>query len=198
VPFVPIIIAVAAALIASRYYAKHTSDPTAMQMENNPQPHRGLAEGDLAPDFTLPDAHGQGENGAPVTLSQLVEKGPVLLIYYLGYNCPRCVAHLARLDDDHDAYAKLGAQVIAIGPGTLTETRDSIENYGDFAFPMLCDDKMKVAKAYNLFVETPDGNTLLHGAYIIDKNRRIRFASQTSHPYDDEENLLAILKSTQK
>jgi len=197
VPFAPIVIAIGVAVIANRYYAAHPTTQPAMQMNGDAQAHGGLDVGDLAPDFTLADAHGQGNNGSPVTLSQLVEKGPVLLVYYLGYNCPRCVAHLARLDDAHEAYNSLGTQIIAVSPSTLTETRDSIENYGDFSFPMLCDDKLKVAEAYKLLYETPNGTTLFHGTYVIDRNRRVRFAIQTSHPYDDDNNLLSIIKSTE-
>ncbi len=37
-----------------------------------------LEVGDRAPDFTLPDT-----DGNPVTLSKLLEKGPVILAFYV-------------------------------------------------------------------------------------------------------------------
>jgi len=37
-----------------------------------------LKVGDKAPDFTLPDTEGK-----PVTLSKLLEKGPVILAFYV-------------------------------------------------------------------------------------------------------------------
>lgn len=37
-----------------------------------------LKIGDKAPDFTLPDT-----DGKPVTLSKLLEKGPVILAFYV-------------------------------------------------------------------------------------------------------------------
>ncbi len=37
-----------------------------------------LKVGDKAPDFTLPDTEGH-----PVTLSKLLEKGPVILAFYV-------------------------------------------------------------------------------------------------------------------
>jgi len=190
--------AITVAVAATHYVGNHVAQHGATPNEENNSPRGTPTVGDLAPDFTLPDAHGEPPEGDPVTLSQLVEKGPVVMVYYLGYNCPRCVAHLGQLDDDHDAYTKLGAQIIAVGPGTLTELRDSIANYGDFNFPMLSDEKMKVARAYGLVKETPNSQSLSHGMYIIDKNRRIQFAVQSDHPYDDEEKLLAVLKSLQK
>lgn len=36
-----------------------------------------LEVGDMAPDFTLPDTEGR-----PVTLSKLLERGPVILAFY--------------------------------------------------------------------------------------------------------------------
>ncbi len=38
----------------------------------------GLKAGDRAPDFTLPDTEGK-----PVTLSELLERGPVILAFYV-------------------------------------------------------------------------------------------------------------------
>src|ERR1700733_15046086 len=44
-----------------------------------------LTKGGLAPDFTLPDA-----TGTPVTLSDRLRDGPVVLIFYRGGWCPYC------------------------------------------------------------------------------------------------------------
>jgi len=46
---------------------------------------KALTEGAQAPDFTLPDAFGN-----PVTLSHLLEQGPVILTFYRGEWCPYC------------------------------------------------------------------------------------------------------------
>ena len=40
---------------------------------------QALREGEQAPDFTLPDAF-----GAPVTLSRLLQRGPVILTFFRG------------------------------------------------------------------------------------------------------------------
>src|SRR5713226_8981017 len=44
-----------------------------------------LKLGETAPDFTLPDAYGN-----PVTLSALLDHGPVVLTFYRGDWCPYC------------------------------------------------------------------------------------------------------------
>ncbi len=141
-----------------------------------------------APDFTLNDSHGN-----PVTLSALTAKKPTLIIYYLGYSCPRCVHHLTELSELKPEFDKLNAQIIAISPDTVAEDKDSIATYGDFDFPLLSDPNMKVAKAYGLVY----GTTVFHGMYIVDTRGRIRFAMKSSHPYDNNDALLEVFKEIQ-
>ena len=146
-----------------------------------------LALNSLAPDLTLPDAH-----GGSITLSQITATRPVHLIFYLGYSCPRCVSHLHILADSKPDFDKTRVQILAISPDAVADTKESIDAYGDFPFPLLSDLDMKVARTYNL-VEGKD--TLYHAAIIIDTHRKIRFAVKSSHPYDDWDALLDHLKS---
>jgi peroxiredoxin len=178
-------VAFAVALGAHLYYGK-LSGPHSMSTGAGAAtaPAALVREGDLAPDFTLPDAH-----GGKVTLSQLVEKGPVLIVYFMGYNCPRCVAHLTHLDERKPEFDAVAAQIVAMSPSTVTEYKDSIEQYGDFRFSLVADEAMSVARAYGLY----DGESLNHGAIIVDRSRRVRFAAAGAHPYDDEEQLLKVL-----
>src|SRR5579863_9774668 len=46
---------------------------------------QALQEGSPAPDFTLPDAFGN-----PVTLTRLLQQGPVVITFYRGAWCPYC------------------------------------------------------------------------------------------------------------
>jgi peroxiredoxin len=187
VPFIPIFLAILAAVVISRLRpaAPHGGMTGAMSMPAADRTH-AVDVGDKAPDFTLTDVHGE----APVTLSQLADKGPVLLIYYLGYSCPRCVANLHEIAGRKDEFDKLGVQIVAASPNTVAETRDSINTYADFPFPLLADPQLKVARAYGLEY----GDTLLHGAFAVDPHRTLQFAMKSSHPYDNIDNLLGTFK----
>lgn len=192
VPFIPMIVAFAVAAAAHYYYGStpsHTMAHPAASTAPATSPSALVKQGQTAPDFTLDDAH-----GGKVTLSQLVERGPVLFIYFMGYNCPRCVAHLIRLDERVPEFEATGTRIIALSPSTVTEYKDSIDQYGDFRFPLLSDESFSVAKAYGLV----QNDSLYHAAIIIDRSRKVRFASAGAHPYDDEENLLQILSSLEK
>lgn len=182
-PLLMLSTALLVACAAKQYSDAHPSAATRMA--------NGSAPGTLdlnshAPDFTLENAH-----GGTVTLSAVTAKKPALLVFYLGYNCPRCVHHLNDLSKRQAEFEKIGAQVIAISPDTVAEERDSIATYGDFKFPLLSDPQMKVARQYGL---VHGDDMLFHGIYIVDTQGNVRFAMKSAHPYDNVDALLACMK----
>jgi thiol-disulfide isomerase/thioredoxin len=64
-----------------------------------------LKENELAPDFALPDATCQR-----VTLSQLLEQGPVVLVFYRGTWCPYCNLELRAYQKVLPEFKALGQQ----------------------------------------------------------------------------------------
>jgi peroxiredoxin len=189
IPFIPIALALAVASGVWYYKSRHHSSP---EMTTT-GPHT-LKIGSLAPDFSLPDAHKQSGD-EPVTLSILADKSPVLVLFYLGYSCPRCVGHLQEISDRIEDFKKAGLQIIAISPDTLAETKDSITTYGDFHFPLLSDQDEKVARVFGLI--EPDGG-MHHAVFLIDTNRRIQFFNISDHPDTDIDGLLAMAANLQK
>jgi len=180
-PLVPIVVALVTALVVRQF-----NKPAA------PKPSNEMI-GMKAPDFTLRDAHKE-EGEAGVTLSLMVEKGPVLMVFFRGYFCERCVGHLRAIGDEMEAFNEAGVQVIAISPDTSANMRDSIEIYGDLPFPLLSDPEDKLAEAYGLVV----GDEVYHGVFLVDRNRRIQFAAKTEEPYSDIMNLLEVGKKLNK
>lgn len=183
VPFIPILLALVVAF-AARYFM--TSAP--------PMKEKDLI-GTKAPDFSLRDAHKE-ESDDPVTLSLLADKGPVVIVFYRGYGCSRCMGHLALIGGQIEDYEQAGVQVLAISPDTPANTKDSIATFQqDFPFPLLSDRDNKVARAYGLLAA--DGS-FLHGVFVIDRERRIQFAAKTDEPYGDAAMLLEIAKKWRK
>src|SRR6266700_3895170 len=74
---------------------------------------KALKEDEQAPDFTLPDALGQ-----PVTLSQLLTQGPVIIIFYRDEWCPYCNLELRAYQKALPQLQELGATLVAISPQT--------------------------------------------------------------------------------
>jgi peroxiredoxin len=142
---------------------------------------------DVAPDFTLADAH-----GGRFHLAEVEKQGPVLMVFYLGYNCPRCVAHLRQIEERLDAIRAAGAQVVAISPDPVDKLKESADAFGDFPFPLLADPEMNVFRAYGLVYGK---DTVFHGCYIADTEGHVAFAMKSSHPYDNVEGLVGMLRS---
>jgi peroxiredoxin len=111
---------------------------------------RALKVGDPAPDFILPDAQGE-----PVRLRALLDKGPVLLVFYRGGWCPYCNLHLRGFQSRLPAFRELGATVIAISP-QLPDNSLSTREKNDLAFPVLSDVGNKVARQFGIVFELSD------------------------------------------
>src|SRR5271154_1844933 len=74
---------------------------------------KALKAGSKAPDFSLPDPQGH-----PVHLSDLLQKGPVVVTFYRGSWCPFCNLQLRAYQKALPEIEKLGAQLVAISPQT--------------------------------------------------------------------------------
>lgn len=121
--------------------------------------------GDVAPDFTLPDQHGN-----PVTLSQFRGKKNVVLFFYPAAFSAGCTAEACAFRDSHEVFKDAGAEVIGI-------SMDSVEKQNNFAkrfnltYTLLADDGA-VWKSYSV----PNRFGLLRGrvTYVIDKHGVVR------------------------
>ncbi|MEV6121596.1 peroxiredoxin-like family protein [Streptomyces sp. SID8352] len=113
----------------------------------------GLGIGDLAPDFTLPDARG-GE----VRLSERLAKGPVVLIFYRGSWCPYCNLELRAYQAALPEFESAGASLVAVSPQRPDDTLSMAEK-NELAFDVLSDAEQDVLEAYRIRFELPEGIT---------------------------------------
>jgi thioredoxin-dependent peroxiredoxin len=146
--------------------------------------------GRRAPAFKLPDSTGQLRS-----LPELVNQGPIVLVFYYGYHCGHCVAQLVALDQDLDRFRKAGAQVVAISGDPSELTRRRFEEFGAFHFPVLADADNKTAEHYGAFrpaTEETD-SVLYHGTFVISREGKVIWANLGFEPFTDNESLLAII-----
>jgi peroxiredoxin Q/BCP len=105
-----------------------------------------LAEGQVAPDFTLEDQH-----GAWLTLSQWRGQ-PVVLYFYPKDQTPGCTLEACHFRDSFDSFILAKAQVIGVSP-------DSSDSHKKFAvkhtlpFTLLADPERKVCQLYGVLKE---------------------------------------------
>lgn len=131
------------------------------------------APGDLAPDFTL-----TGPDG-PVSLSDTLAEGPVVLLFYQEANTPLCEAQVQAFAGDHDLVQELGGRVLAVGVDPEPETRRFAEHLAA-PFPVLADSDGSVARAYGVW----DGASRRanRAAFVIGRDRRVRLAIPFYNP----------------
>ena len=110
-----------------------------------------LAPGDLAPDFTLPDA-----DGREVTLSSL--RGQRVIIYfYPAAMTPGCTKEACDFRDSRSDLSDAGFTVLGISPDAPAKLARFAEKEG-LTFPLLADPGRAVLAAYGAY-----GEKMLYG-----------------------------------
>ena len=116
-----------------------------------------LQAGADAPEVELPDS-----SGRPVTLSDMVSKGPVLAAFY-KVSCPVCQYTFPFIERIHKAYGNEKVAIVGISQDDAAATKEFVAEYG-LSFPSLIDGSgYPASNAYgltnvpSLFLITPDG-----------------------------------------
>jgi peroxiredoxin len=114
------------------------------------QAERALKAGDKAPAFTLNDPDRQ-----PVSSTELLAKGPLVISFYRGVWCPYCNMELQALEEALPEFVAQGASLVAISPQNAVNSRKSVRQ-NKLSFPILSDTNNDVAAAFGLRFALPD------------------------------------------
>lgn len=118
--------------------------------------------GDKAPDFTLQNAAGN-----QVSLSQYLERGPVVLTWYRGGWCPYCNLTLHRLQEELPNFKATNANLIALTPELPDQSLSTQEKH-QLEFEVLSDLANTVAKQYGIVFElTPKVADIYQNAFDL-------------------------------
>jgi thioredoxin-dependent peroxiredoxin len=115
-----------------------------------------LAPGDLAPDFTLPDA-----DGNQVSLSALRSEGPVIIYFYPAAMTPGCTKQACDFRDSRGDLSGAGFAVVGISPDAPAKLAKFRDKEG-LTFPLLSDPSREVLKAYGAF-----GQKMMYGKTTV-------------------------------
>jgi peroxiredoxin len=114
------------------------------------QAQRARKAGDAAPEFTLADP-----DGKPVSMRELLAKGPLVVSFYRGVWCPYCNLELQALQEALPDITARGASLVAISPQTAPNSRKS-QRDNKLGFPILSDTKSEVAEAFGIRFKLQD------------------------------------------
>lgn len=173
-----------------------------------------IKEGDKAPNFVL-----SNQLGEKLSLSNLLQNGPVVLTWYRGGWCPFCNMQLQYLQRSLPAFQELGASLIALTPekpdGSL-----SVKEKNELEFEVLSDHNNEVARFYGIvfklndevsdlykntfgldleaYNETDSDELPVPATYVIDKSGEVKYAylnadyTQRAEPLEIIEVLKAL------
>jgi peroxiredoxin len=142
-----------------------------------------------APTWNLVDQH-----GLPQSLAAYRGR-PVLVVFYLGSGCARCIEQLnifAPLNHDFEA---AGISIVAVSRDSadgLQRTFEKSKEASGFPFPILSDFSLDAFKAYRAYDDFE--NMPLHGVYLIDGNGQVRWQNISYQPFREAQWLLGESK----
>ncbi len=149
-----------------------------------------VQEGQLAPDFTLPDA-----SGRTVRLSDLRGQ-TVVLYFYPRDDTPGCTTEACGFRDDHAAFTDRGAVVIGVSPdGPAAHARFARKH--NLPFTLLADQEHTAARAYGVWKEKRRYGRTFWGVerttFLIDRQGRIARIFRNVRPAGHSRQVLAAL-----
>lgn len=124
------------------------------------------AVGQPAPDFALPDQHGQ--------LRRLAEwRGRWLVLYfYPKDDTPGCTTEACNFRDDWQQLTALGAEVVGLSVDTRASHQAFAEKY-HLPFPLLADSQGEVAQRYGAISDWKVFKFAKRYTFIIDPQGRV-------------------------
>jgi len=127
-----------------------------------------LKSGDVAPEFILPD-----ENGDDVSLSRLLQTGPIILYFYPADFTPGCTKEACAIRDIHDDLLSVGLRVVGVSPQDQ-ESHAKFKEEHKLPFTLICDPEKVAIKMYA--ADGPLGIGVRRVTYLIAQGQKIQDA----------------------
>lgn len=131
-------------------------------LSNSQSTPKGLQVNERAPLFTAID-----QSNKTVSLKEVLEKGPVVIVFYRGQWCPYCNKQLMKLEDSLSFIKAKGATLIAVTaekPENIAKTIRKTKA----SFPILFDDGLKIMKSYDVAFSLDEKTTNKYKNFGID------------------------------
>jgi peroxiredoxin len=110
----------------------------------------GVAVGQKAPEAMVEDS-----SGKPAKLSELIARGPVLLVFYRGGWCPYCNFQIRELGQAWPEFQKRGITPVALSVDRVQEAAKTKTSW-QVPFPVLSDPDLVAHKAFRMVHTTSE------------------------------------------
>ncbi len=123
---------------------------------------RAIKVGDAFPAFTLVNA-----NESAVSLSTLLQDGPLVISFYRGAWCPYCNLEINALQNRLTDIQATGARLVAISPQTPDKSNDQV-SASKLTFDVLSDTGNQLAKQCGLVFTLPESLRPIYADWQLD------------------------------
>lgn len=149
-----------------------------------------IEQGQVAPDFELPD-----QDGRVVKLSDFLGQ-PVVVYFYPKASTPGCATQACGVRDHHADYERASAVVLGISPDPVVKVKKFHDKEG-LNFALLADEDHHVTDAYGVWVEKSMYGRKYFGAerttFVIDPAGVVAAVLRRVKPAEHDELVLAAL-----
>ncbi|MDQ3991702.1 MAG: peroxiredoxin family protein, partial [Actinomycetota bacterium] len=154
---------------------------------------REVGIGDPAPDVTL-----TAPNGQAVRIRDYRGRNHLILYFMRSFGSAQCQEHLRQLGLGYQTLSRLGGEVIAIGPGSMTEVVQLTRRMR-LPYPVLSDGGGAGYRAFGLD-RVMMGMVQESGTVVIDRDGVIRYLTRAVNPTRafDGRGLLAALRASSR
>ncbi len=124
-----------------------------------------MERNDLVDDFEAVDQHGN-----TVTLSEMLDDGPVVLFFYPKAMTGGCTAQSCHFRNLRAEFARYGAQPVGISADSIAR-QAQFDEANSLGFPLLADTDRRIAAQFG--VKRPGPLMNRRKTFVIDRDRRI-------------------------
>lgn len=123
----------------------------------------------------IPSAQLIGLDSNPVTLSELFNEKPSLMIFYRGGWCPYCNRQLAGIQEVESELRAMGIQIIAVSPESAEKMSATVEK-NELTYTLLSDEDNAFIQQMGLAFKDQKGRILpVPAVYLIDSDGMVLF-----------------------
>ncbi len=162
---------------------------TATPRDSAPRPQRNYLRTSLEKfgpsrwePYAAPKLDVKDSAGKRVTLDEYKGKN-VILVFYLGAECPHCMRQLHAIGDKKSEWEKLNTVVLAVSSADSKQNAKGLKDFGDLPIRLLSDDQFANARRFHSYDDFEE--TELHSTILIDKNGRVYWARNGGDPFSD-------------
>lgn len=135
--------------------------------------------------YQAPELDVRDTSGKPVSLAAYRGKN-VILVHYLGFECPHCMRQLHDIAKKKDDWQRLNTVVLAVSSAPPKSNAEGVKEFGELPLTLLSDSADHAnARRFHSYDDFEDIE--LHSTTLIDTKGRVYWARFGGDPFSDLE-----------